>query len=70
MPSVPLDSETILSETRKTGRAVMIQDTATMGSVGSDVLALIASDKQTFSLLPRILRKTQSPTHRKVHKRS
>ena len=61
----PLDSETILSQTGKTGRTVMIQDTAATGSVGSDVLALIASDKKTFGILkdpPLMICGKSSPT--------
>ena len=61
----PLDAQTILTRVRNTGRAVMIQDTAAMGSVGSDVLALISSDKQTFSFLknpPLLICGKNSPT--------
>ncbi len=61
----PLDVKTILTQAAKTGRAAMIQDTAAMGSVGSDVLALISSDRQTFDLLkdpPLLICGKNSPT--------
>ncbi len=61
----PLDSRTLFEQVRRTGRAVMIQDTAATGSVGSEVLALIASDKKTFDILkdpPLLICGKNSPT--------
>lgn len=47
----PLDTETILSEVRKTGRAVIIQDPASFGGVASQVCSLITTDPETFRSL-------------------
>jgi pyruvate dehydrogenase E1 component beta subunit len=38
---VPMDEETVLASVRRTGRAVVVYETPTAGSVGSEVAALI-----------------------------
>lgn len=52
----PLDEETILNSVRKTGRAVIVEDTPLSGSVASTVAAIIASDSECFSALKRPVR--------------
>lgn len=47
----PLDEQTVLSQVRKTGRAVLIQDPASFGGVASQVCSLITTDFETFKSL-------------------
>lgn len=47
----PLDRQTILENAKATGRVFMIQDTAPLGSVGSELISLITTDKEAFSAL-------------------
>lgn len=49
----PIDEKTILSEVRKTGIAVIIQDPASFGGVASQVTSLLATDEETFSSLKK-----------------
>ena len=44
----PLDRDTILSQVRKTGRAVLIQDPNGIGGIGAQVCSTICEDRQTF----------------------
>ena len=47
----PLDREMIHRTARATGRVVMIQDPSPAGSVGSEVISAISTDRETFSKL-------------------
>jgi len=47
----PLDRQTILECTRSTGRVAFIQDPSPVGSVGSEVISLITTDRETFKAL-------------------
>ena len=47
----PLDKETIFTQVRKTGRAVLIQDPNGIGGIEAQVCAAICQDRETFSSL-------------------
>lgn len=47
----PIDENTVLSQVRKTGRAVIIQDPCGFGGVSSQICSLLVSDKETFNSL-------------------
>lgn len=47
----PLDTETILSSVRKTGRVAIIQDPSSFGGVASQICSLITTDRETFKTL-------------------
>jgi len=47
----PLDRDLIHKTARATGRVVMIQDPSPAGSVGSEVISAISTDKETFAKL-------------------
>ena len=47
----PLDKETIFTQVRKTGRAVLIQDPNGIGGIDAQVCAAICQDRETFSSL-------------------
>lgn len=49
----PLDRDTILSQVRKTGRAVLIQDPNGIGGIGAQVCSTICEDRETFRSLKR-----------------
>ena len=47
----PLDKDTIFSQVRKTGRAVLVQDPNGIGGIDAQVCAAICQDRKTFEAL-------------------
>ncbi|MBR4426952.1 MAG: alpha-ketoacid dehydrogenase subunit beta [Spirochaetales bacterium] len=47
----PLDKDTVFSQVRKTGRAVLVQDPNGIGGIDAQVCAAICQDRKTFEAL-------------------